>query len=246
MLNVLDHLGGNVLHNENRITLPELDAELKHLNTKKAKGHDRISNKIISYILPSLAPILHPLYNILVYRGHYPMAWEGAVGLLILKPNKKKSDPGSFRPISLLCNRRKVLESIVSTRLYSWAESTNLLPPEQSRFRKKRLVNDRLFQLTQIVAQQFARHRTQHLGAIFLNIEVFDRVWHNNLRYKLLNLNLHITLHAKAIHSVASTKFLGITFDTMLYFTKHFHAITNLARHHLLKLLSLSTSTHGP
>ena len=142
-----------------RITLPELDAKLKHLNTKKAKGHDRISNKITSYILPSLTPILHPLYNILVYRGHYPMVWKRAMGLMILKPNKKKSDPGSFRPIFLLCNLGKVLECIVTTRLYSWAESTNLLPPEQSGFRKKRSVNDRLFQLTQIVAQQFARGR---------------------------------------------------------------------------------------
>ena len=147
MLNVLDHLGGNVLHNENRITLPELDAKLKHLYTKKAEGHDRISNKIISYILPSLTPILHPLYNILVYRGHYPMVWKRAMGLMILKPNKKKSDPGSFRSISLLCNLGKVLESIVTTHLYSWAESTNLLPPGQSGFRKKRLVNDRLFNL---------------------------------------------------------------------------------------------------
>ena len=142
MLNVLDHLGGNVLHDENRITLPELDAKLKHLNTKKAEGHDRISNKIISYILPSLTPILHPLYNIFVYRGHYPMVWKRAMGLMILKPNKKKSYPGSFPPISLLCNFGKLLESIVTTRLYSWAESTNLLPPEQSGFRKKRSVND--------------------------------------------------------------------------------------------------------
>ena len=115
MLNVLDHLGGNLLHDENRITLPELDAKLKHLNTKKAKGHDRISNKIISYILPSLTPILHPLYNILVYRGHNPMVWQRAMGLIILKPNKKKSDPGSFRHISLLCNLGKVLESIDNT-----------------------------------------------------------------------------------------------------------------------------------
>ena len=142
MLNVLDHLGGNVLHDENRITLPELDAKLKQLNTKKAKGHDRISNKIISYFLPSLTPILHSLYNILIYRGHYPMVWKRAMGLMILKPNKKKSDPGSFRPIYLLCNLGKVLESIVTTRLYSWAESTNLLPSAQSGFRKKRSVND--------------------------------------------------------------------------------------------------------
>ena len=111
------------------------------------------------------------------------------MGLMILKTNKKKSDPGSFQPISLLCNLKKVLESIVTTRLYSWAESTNLLPPEQSGFRKKRSVNDRLFQLTQIVAQQFARRRTQQ--AIFLDVEkAFDRVWHNGLRYKLLTLNL--------------------------------------------------------
>ena len=103
---------------------------------------------VISYLLPSLTPILHPLYNILLFRGHYPMVWKRAMGLMILKPKKKKSDPGSFRPISLLCNLGKVLESIVTTRLYSWAESTNLLPPEQSGFRKKRSVNDRLFQLT--------------------------------------------------------------------------------------------------
>ena len=43
-----------------------------------------------------------------------------------------------------------------------------------------------------------------------------------------------------------SAKFLGITFDTTLSFTKHFHAISNLARHRLLKLLFLSTSIHGP
>ena len=56
----------------------------------------------------------------------------------------------------------------------------------------------------------------------------------------------HSTLHGRAIRSVTSVKFLGITFDTTLSFTKHFHAITNLARHRLLKLLSISTSTHGP
>ena len=56
----------------------------------------------------------------------------------------------------------------------------------------------------------------------------------------------HIPLHGRAIRSVTSAKFLGITFDTTLSFTKHFHASTNLAHHRLLKLLSISTSTHGP
>ena len=46
------------------------------------------------------------------------------------------------------------------------------------------------------------------------------------------------TLHGRAIRSITSAKFLGINFDTTLSFT-------NLARHRLLKLLSISTSTHG-
>ena len=109
------------------------------------------------------------------------MVWKRAMGQMILKPNKKKSVPGSFRPISLLCNLGKVLEAIITTRLYSWAESTKLLPAEQSGFRKKRSVNDRLFQL----------NSTQYVGVIFLDVEkAFDRVWHNGLLYKLLNPNL--------------------------------------------------------
>ena len=51
MLNFLDHLGGNVLHDENHITFPELEAKLKHLNIKKAKGHDR--NFQQNHVLPS-------------------------------------------------------------------------------------------------------------------------------------------------------------------------------------------------
>ena len=50
----------------------------------------------------------------------------------------------------------------------------------------------------------------------------------------------HITLHSKAIRSVTSHS------DTTLSFINHFHAVANLARHRILKLLSLSTSTYGP
>ena len=374
MLKALDHLEVNdQIHDGNRVLLPELESKLKHLNTKKASGHDKISNKLITYLLPSLTSILLTLYTILILRGYFPIVWKRAMGLMILKPKKKRSDPGSFRPISLLCNLGKVLESIITTRLYLWAESTNLLPPEQSGFRKNRSTNDRLFQLTQVVAQQFARRNTQYVGTIFLDVEkAFDRVWHNGLRYKLLNLNLpplltrwisnflkdrvvqafimgktsrdviinhgvpqgsplspilyliytsdlpplppskpqvfrsifaddlkffaagpnlnliiqtlqqsmddlacyadmwriglstdktskllfrrsaqnipnwHISIHGKAIQSVTTAKFLGITFDTTLSFTTHFQNITNIARHRLLKLLSISTPNYGP
>jgi hypothetical protein len=149
-----------------------MESKLKHLNTKKASGHDKISNKIIYYLLPSLTSILLTLYTILILRDYFLMIWKRDMGLMILKPNKKKSDPDSFRPIFLLCNHGKVLTSIITTRFYLCAENNNLLPPDQSGFRKNRPTNDRLFQLTQIVAQQFARRNSQH---VFLGESTIQR-----------------------------------------------------------------------
>ena len=81
MLNILDHLGGNVLHDANRITLPELEAKLKQLNTNKASGHDRISNKTSptsSLLLPlSSIPCTTFLSTpvIILWFGNEPWAW---------------------------------------------------------------------------------------------------------------------------------------------------------------------------
>ena len=43
-----------------------------------------------------------------------------------------------------------------------------------------------------------------------------------------------------------SVKFLGIAFDSALTFKSHYHTIANIARHRLLKLNSIFTSTYGP
>ena len=76
----------------------------------------------------------------------------------------------------------------MTKRLMSWAENTDKLPTEKSRFRKHHSTNDKLFELTQAVYQ--AQPLSRRLGAIFLDIEkVFDRVWHNGLRYERLHMN---------------------------------------------------------
>ena len=181
----------HITNNIDPITEQELHSKLKQLKTKKAGGHDKVTNKIISNLLPSLLPILLILYNTCLFRGYVPSAWKLALGLMILKPNKNRSDPGSYRPISLLCNLGKVLESIITSRVYAWAESTNILSHEQSGFRQNRSTNDKLYQLTQIVSHTFCRRKAQYVGTVFLDIEkAFDRVWHNGLRRKLIDMNM--------------------------------------------------------
>ena len=167
--------------------LGKVNTILGKVNTRKACGPDHITNKIIRYLLPTLHIIIQDLTNICVFHGYHPRAWKRVWALMIHKPSKRRSDPCSYSPISLLCCLSKVFEAIMTKRLMSWAENIDQLPTEQSGFRKHHSTNDKLFELTQAVCQ--AQRLSTCVGTVFLDIEkAFDRVWHNGLHYGLLPL----------------------------------------------------------
>ena len=169
-----------------RIRFGEVTDILRKVNTRKACGPDHITNKIIRYLIPTLHIILQDLLNISVFHGYHPRAWKRAWALMAHKPSKRRSDPCSYRPISLFRGLSKVFEAIMAKRLVSWAENTDELPTEQSGFRKHHSINDKLFKLTQAVCQ--AQRLSRRVGAMFLDIEnAFDRVWHDDFRYELLH-----------------------------------------------------------
>ena len=136
-----------------RIRFGEVTDILGKVNTRKACGTDHITNKIIRYLIPTLHIILQDLLTICVFHGYHPRAWKRSWALMAHKPSKRRSDPCSYRPISLLCCPSKVFETIMTKRLMSWAENTDKLPTEQSGFRKHHSTNDKLFELTQAVCQ---------------------------------------------------------------------------------------------
>ena len=55
-----------------------------------------------------------------------------------------------------------------------------------------------------------------------------------------------VTYNGQVIPSSSSVKFLGITFDSAHTFRSHFRTVANLARHRLLKLNSIFSTTYGP
>ena len=108
---------------------------------------------------------------------------------LFKKPNKPQSNPSNYRPISLISHLSKILEKIITTQIYHWVETNNILNKEQSGFfRKNKSTTDKLFQLTQTISQ--AKNQRRPSSAIFLDVEkAFDKVWHDGLIHKLLFLN---------------------------------------------------------
>ena len=142
----------------------EVTDKLGKVNTRKVCGPDHITNKIIRYLIPTLHIILQDLIDICVFHGYHPRAWKRGWALMAHKPSKRRSDPCSYRPISLLCSLSKVFEAILTKRLMSWVKNTDKLLTEQSGFRKHHSTNDKL---TQVVCQ--AHRLSRRVTTIFLD-----------------------------------------------------------------------------
>ena len=193
LIRPLKQIPTNYMKQNNAITNEEITHTINKSKNKKAPGKDKITNKLLKLLKPSLIPILTNLYNICYIKGYHPKHWKETKIILLNKPDKPKSNPSNYRPISLINTISKTLEKIIKTKLYKWAETNNKLNKEQAGFRQNKSTNDKIFELTQIAIQ--AKNRKRYTAAIFLDIEkAFDKIWHNGLIYKLHNINTPPTL----------------------------------------------------
>ena len=133
-----------------------------------------------------MAKHLRQLYNLTLAAGHVPSRWKQAVISPLPREGKDLSQPGSYRPISLLPTIAKLLEAILARRLYAIAEKKRIIPDYQSGFRSNRSTNDQLFRLAESIARGLASREAT--VATFLDFRgAFNNVWHDALRYKLAN-----------------------------------------------------------
>ena len=170
----------------NEITLDEIETAIK-ASPNKAPGPDNIFMNSIKHLPPRALKSLHLIYNACLRLGHVPLIWKSAIITMIAKPDKDPVDPSSYRPISLLSCLQKILEKIITSRLYDYLELNNFLSPSQSGFRPNLCTTDQLVRLHHDALE--AVHSKKHLLALFFDVtKAFDRVWHAGLIYKLTHL----------------------------------------------------------
>ena len=118
------------------------------------------------------------------------------MGTMIPKPNKNHKITTNNRPISLLSCIRKLFEKILADRIRGVFEKRKLFNQWQLGYRNKRCAMEHILQhiLQHILSTDDALTGLQanRLGvAVFIDVEkAFDSVWHNGLRYKLMNSKL--------------------------------------------------------
>ena len=156
---------------------------LQEVNTKKATGPDDVSPHILRKCASEIADPLTLLFQTCVEENTWPSLWKQARVVPIHKKNSK-SDPGNYRPISLLSNVSKILEKVIADEITLHLEDHNLLSSKQFGFRPSRSTADLLLLLTK--SWQDALDTGLDTLVIALDIAgAFDRVWHKGLLVKL-------------------------------------------------------------
>ena len=121
----------------------------------------------------------------------FPAAWKEATVIGIHKPNKHRSDPSAYRPISLLSSLGKIYERLLLARLHSHIDSRGLLIDEQFGFRAGHSCVQQVHRITEHVLSNMHQRRPIGTAALFFDVaKAFDKVWHSGLIYKLYQLEV--------------------------------------------------------
>ena len=103
---------------EKTITVTEVISVIKDLKRNKAPSHDSIQNEHIIHGGRKLAIALTQLLNRILQTESSPDSWRHSIIVPLYKSKgKDKSDPNSYRPVSLTPCLSKVFEKILLERV---------------------------------------------------------------------------------------------------------------------------------
>ena len=123
------------------------------------------------------------IFNLSLEKGEFPDPLKIARVTPLYKKGSK-SDPGNYRPISVLPIMAKVLEKIVNGRLMDFLENNNILYKHQYGFRKKHSTKLSLINLVNALLQSMDKGKLT-LGICIDFKKAFDTIDHSILLEKL-------------------------------------------------------------
>ena len=107
---------------------------ISSLQVNRAAGWDGISVRLLKEAGQVIVPSLTYIISLSIRSGYFPNKWKVSKVLPIYKDDIK-SDPNSYRPISILPIVSKIIEKVIFNQLYEYLISNNLLADVQHGFR---------------------------------------------------------------------------------------------------------------
>jgi len=162
---------------------PETDKIIHSLKCKDSYGYDEISSRILKISAPYVLSLLMYIFNKILSTGIFPER----LMFMEVRPLLKKGDITEFsnyRPISLLPSFSKIIEKIISKRLYSYLNDNNIPVDDHYGFRKKVSTETATHTLLNNVLSLFDGRNL--VGGLFCKLQkAFDCVNHEILLVKM-------------------------------------------------------------
>ena len=166
---------------------------IKNLKNKKSSGFDEISAKFLKLCAPYVSTPLANIFNASISKGVYPDLLKTARVTPIYKKGVK-SDPGNYRPISVLSQVNKVFEKILHKRLYKYLSKFKILYEYQFGFREGHSTTQALVEITDRLKK--AIDEKMLTCGIFIDLtKAFDTVDHAILLDKMYNYGIRGNVH---------------------------------------------------
>ncbi|KAK3096760.1 hypothetical protein FSP39_003001 [Pinctada imbricata] len=118
------------------------------LNVNKSAGVDTLGPRILKIAAGIITKPITSMINMSIFTGVFPEKLKTAKVTPIYKKGDK-SDPGNYRPISILPTISKLFERHITTQMYDYLKENDLLMKEQSGFRKSHSCQTALTKLTE-------------------------------------------------------------------------------------------------
>ena len=171
----------------------EVSKLISKLNNKKSSGFDDLSAKFLKLCSPFISAPLANIFNSSIYNGVYPDLLKTARVTPIYKKGVK-SDPGNYRPISVLSQVNKVFEKILHKRLYKYLTKFKILYEYQFGFREGHSTTQALAEITDRL-KNVMDDKELSCG-IFIDLtKAFDTVDHNILLRKMFSYGIRGNVH---------------------------------------------------
>ena len=161
-------------------TPSELTTLIAELDNNKASD---IPIRVIKKSSHIIAPFLAQYFNLNMKLGCFPDVLKtGKITPIYKKGNPE--DIGNYRPVSTLPIFGKLFEKVIYQRIFSFAQSKNLINSNQFGFRKSHSTSHAINHSVKIIED--ALHKKKHILGIFIDLsKAFDTIDHETLLVKL-------------------------------------------------------------
>ena len=158
--------------------------QLEGLNVHKSTGPDDLSPHLLKMLAPVISSRLTNIFKQSLAVSKSPSDWKIQYISPILKPGKDRTEPSSYRPVSLTSVCCKVLEHIIYSQTMQHLDKHKILSKFQHGYRNKCSTETQLLKVIDLFARNL--NDNKQTDAISLDFSrAFDVVPHKRLLLKM-------------------------------------------------------------